>query len=96
MYHINGKFGVCGRNYEYANDGKSPFWKYVPHHGIDRKIKAGMAALNLTSVAVQGEFCGEGIQKNRLKLFEPEWFAFTITEGPLSMKVINNDYLLKG
>lgn len=168
MYHINGKFGVCGRNYEYADDGKSPFWKYVHHHNIDCKIKEGMAALNLTNVAIQGEFCGEGIQKNRLKLFEPEWFVFTIidmsthrriglfdmqkfclaaelnyvpieeigeqlpyttveslierargkyasgndkegivirpqepiysriVEGPLSMKVINNDYLLKG
>ena len=168
MYHINGKFGMCGRNYEYADDEKCPFWKFAHHHGIDCKIKDGMAALGLKSVAVQGEFCGEGIQKNRLKLFAPEWFVFTvidmethrriglfdmqkfclaadlnyvpieetgeqfpyttvaelierargkyasgndkegivirpidpiysnITEGPLSMKVINNDFLLKG
>lgn len=80
MYHIDGKFGVCGRNYEYADDGKSPFWKFVHNHGIDYKIKNGMAALGLKRIAVQGEFCGEGIQKNRLKLFTPEWFVFTVID----------------
>lgn len=168
MYLIDGKFGVCGRNFEYADDEKCPFWKFVHKNGIREKIKAGAAAVKLKNFAIQGEFCGEGIQKNRLKLFAPNWFVFTlidmnnrrrlgledmlkfceasgishvpieetgeqlpyttvaefierargkyesghhkegivirpqspiyssIAEGPLSMKVINNDYLLKG
>lgn len=70
---------------------------------IREKIEAGAATIGLKNFAIQGEFCGEGIQKNRLKLFTPNWFVFTlidmdihrrITEGPLSMKVINNDFLL--
>ena len=168
MYLIDGKFGVCGRNFEYADNEKCPFWKFAHKNEIRKKIEAGAAIIGLKNIAVQGEFCGEGIQKNRLKLFAPNWFVFTlidinihrrlglsamqkfcetagldyvpieetgeqlpyttvaelierargkyesghhkegivirpqeptysrIAEGPLSMKVINNDYLLKG
>ena len=80
MYHIDGKFGVCGRNYEYADDGKSPFWKFVHKNDIREKIEAGANAMGFKNIAVQGEFCGEGIQKNRLKLFSPDWFVFTIID----------------
>ena len=29
-------------------------------------------------LTVQGEFCGAGIQKNRLRLAQPDWFVFTV------------------
>lgn len=80
MYLVDGKFGVCGRNFEYADDAKCPFWKYVHKKGVREKISKGAAALGLKNVAVQGEFCGEGIQKNRLKLFSPDWFVFTLID----------------
>jgi len=163
MYWRDGHFGICGRNSEYADDGKCSMWKYAHDHGIPERI----AEKNPGNIAIQGEFCGSGIQKNRLKLVKPEWYVFTVldldtherlplhemqklcetlqlemvpieeekesfdydsvdallerargkypsgmnkegivirpvdpvysktTEGPLSMKVINNDYLLK-
>lgn len=78
MYLIDGNFGVCGRNFEYADDAKCPFWKFAHKNGVREKIAKGAAALGLKNVAVQGEFCGEGIQKNRLKLFSPDWFVFTL------------------
>ena len=59
MYWKDGKFGVCGRNYEYEDNDKCAVWRYA-------------------DVAIQGEFCGAGIQKNRLKLVKPEWFVFTV------------------
>ncbi|MCQ2104490.1 MAG: RNA ligase (ATP) [Fibrobacter sp.] len=80
MYLIDGNFGVCGRNFEYADDAKCPFWKFVHKNDIHEKIAKGAAALGLKNVAVQGEFCGEGIQKNRLKLFSPDWFVFTLID----------------
>lgn len=78
MYLVDGNFGVCGRNFEYADDAKCPFWKFVHKNDIHEKIVKGTSALGLKNVAVQGEFCGEGIQKNRLKLFSPDWFVFTL------------------
>lgn len=54
-------------------------------------------------LTVQGNFCGAGIQKNRLRLAQPEGIVIRPKtpvfskrlSGNLSMKVINNRYLLK-
>ena len=35
---------------------------------------------NLDDIAIQGEFCGPGIQKNRLNLKTPEWYVFTVID----------------
>jgi len=76
MYWNDGRFGVCGRNYEYANDGKCAFWEYAVRHRIEEKLRSG----RIRNVAVQGEFCGNGIQNNRLKLQHPEWYVFTVID----------------
>ena len=76
MYKRGEHFGVCGRNYEYADDDKCAMWKYAHKHGIEERLKEN----NLDNIAIQGEFCGPGIQKNRLKLTEPEWYVFTVTD----------------
>ena len=66
----------CGRNFEYADDGKCAMWKYAHENGIPDRIKEN----NLSDLAIQGEFCGAGIQKNRLKLKKPEWYVFTMID----------------
>lgn len=76
MYWKDGKFGVCGRNYEYADDDKCAMWKYAHSIRLPEKI----AEANLSSLAIQGEFCGAGIQKNRLKLVKPQWYVFTVID----------------
>ena len=76
MYWRDGHFGVCGRNYEYADDGKCAMWKYAHEHGIPEAV----ASINVGNIVIQGEFCGAGIQQNRLKLKHPEWYVFTIMD----------------
>ena len=76
MYKRGEHFGVCGRNYEYADDDKCAMWKYAHKHKIEERLKEN----NLDNIAIQGEFCGPGIQKNRLKLTEQEWYVFTVTD----------------
>lgn len=51
-------------------------WKYAHEHGIPERI----AGADLANIAIQGEFCGAGIQKNRLKLVKPEWYVFTMID----------------
>jgi len=82
MYWKDGRFGVCGRNYEYADDGRCAMWIYAHEHKIPEKI----AERDLPSVAIQGEFCGAGIQKNRLKLTRPEWYVFTVVDLETGMR----------
>ncbi len=80
MYLNDGAFGVCSRNYEIADDETSPAWKLVHKRNFIEKIKIGAKAVGLKNLAVQGEFCGEGIQKNPLKLVTPAWYVFTLRD----------------
>ena len=76
MYWKDQHFGVCGRNYEYADDGKCAMWNYAREHRIEERVREKQ----IPDVAIQGEFCGGGIQKNRLRLKRPEWYVFTIID----------------
>lgn len=74
VYIKDGKVGVCGRNNEYKEEtDKCSMWAWVYKHGLKDKL----LALG-ENIALQGEFCGEGIQKNRLKLMEPNLFVFDV------------------
>ena len=74
VYCYDGKVGVCGRNFEYKEDIAScAMWAWVHKHGIkDKLLEFG------EDIAIQGEFCGAGIQKNRLKLMDPNLYVFDI------------------
>ena len=76
VYRYDGKVGVCGRNYEYKEDPATcAMWAWVLKHGIkDRLLELA------EDIAVQGEFCGAGIQKNPLKLMEPNLYIFDVVK----------------
>ena len=89
MYYINGKFGVCGRNSEFKNDGKCSMWNYALKHDVE----SGLKALE-RNLVLQGEFCGQGIQKNRLKLLKPEWYVFNVIDMDKN-KLLSLDEMLE-
>jgi RNA ligase (TIGR02306 family) len=85
IYIKDGKVGVCGRNDEYKEDEKTcSMWAYVYKHNLKEKLMALGE-----DIVIQGEFCGAGIQKNRLKLFEPELYVFDV------IKISDKDKLRK-
>ena len=73
MYHKDSQTGVTGRNEEYKDDGKNSFWNYAKKNNILENLRR----MN-HNYALQGEFCGHGIQKNRLRLQQPEYYVFNI------------------
>lgn len=75
MYFDGEKFGVCGRNNEFKNDGKCSMWSYAIQNNIEEKMRKYGRRLT-----IQGEFCGHGIQKNRLRLTQPQWYVFNIID----------------
>ncbi len=76
---VNGEgFHVTGHNYEYKDDGTSPFYEYVKREKIKEKAEGYAKDNGLQSLTIQGEFCAPGIQKNRLRLIRPEWYVFTV------------------
>lgn len=77
MYRVDGRFGVCGHNYELADDGKCSFWKWAHEHEIERRL----ADAQLNNIVIQGEFCAAGIQGNPLALKRPAWYVFTVQDA---------------
>ena len=73
----DGELAYTSHNCTLKDDGKSAFVEFVKNKGIPEKIKEYAQKNNLSSVVLQGEWCGAGIQSNRLKLISPEWFVFT-------------------
>lgn len=76
----NGAFHACSHHREFKDDGKSAFFELVKIHDCENKLKEYMKNHNISSIMVAGEYCGEGIQKNRLKLNHRNWFIFTVRE----------------
>jgi RNA ligase (TIGR02306 family) len=66
---LDGEFYVCSRNLR-KKSGDNVYWKMVEKYKLEEYIPDGLA--------VQGEICGPGIQKNRLKLEEPDLFVFDV------------------
>nr|MDO8118158.1 RNA ligase family protein [Candidatus Sigynarchaeota archaeon] len=63
FYFNDGKFGVCGRNWEYKPTADNIYWKIAKQFDLERKmVEKGL------NVAIQGEIFGEGINGNPLKI----------------------------
>lgn len=63
----DGSFAVCSRNWTLAPGDTAP-WRIAERYALRTRLPEG--------IAVQGELCGPGIQKNRLGLPSIDWFAF--------------------
>ena len=74
-------FHVTGHNYEYKDDGKSSFYELVKTRNYRERMESYVSMLKLRTLTIQGEFCAPGIQQNRLRLSNPEWYVFTIREN---------------
>ena len=74
-------FHVTGHNYEYRDDGKSPFYEYIKGIDLQPRMEAYVAEKGLNTLTIQGELCAPGIQQNRLKLTRPAWYVFTVREN---------------
>jgi len=73
VYYRNGEFGVCSRNLDLVETENNTFWKVANR----LKLRERMMALGL-NIALQGELIGPGIQGNKDKLKEPDFYAFDV------------------
>ncbi len=70
---LNEDFGVCGRNWQYAEDGVNSYWKIANELGLRHRLeKLGRR------IALQAELVGPAIQKNRYVLSQQQLFVFNI------------------
>lgn len=69
--------GVCSRNQELLEGLNDIYWRITHKLGIVDKLKKYYSDHGI-NIAVQGEICGLGVQKNRLGLKEDELFVYNI------------------
>lgn len=72
-YYRDGAFGVCSRNLELADSPKNTHWQLA--HRL--RLRERLAALG-RNLALQGELCGEGIQKNPERIQGRQLFVFDV------------------
>ena len=69
----DGRFGVCGRNWELSETAENSLWRAARADNIEHKLRETGRAL-----AVQGELIGEGIQGNAYKLRGQQFWVYDI------------------
>jgi len=69
----DGKFSVCGRQWAFIERVGNPYWDLVSSYGL-REVLASEGK----NLAIQGELCGPGIQKNKMGLEAKDVFVFDI------------------
>jgi RNA ligase (TIGR02306 family) len=67
-----GGFIACSRNWA-LRPGPNPVWTVAARYRLAERLPPG--------IAVQGEICGPGIQKNRLGLREVDVFMFNVYDA---------------
>lgn len=71
------KFLVCSRNNAYVKNDESAYWKVNDVYGLKKKIRDYYKKTGKLLV-IQGEICGEGIQKNIYRFDGLKFFVYTI------------------
>lgn len=71
----NNEFKVCGRNKEFVESESNSFWRVAKKYNIEEILRRQDVEL-----ALQGEVCGPGIQKNPLKLDGLTYLVFQIRD----------------
>jgi RNA ligase (TIGR02306 family) len=67
-------FGLCSRSRELKPTDGNSYFELTKKYDLENKMRKLMETIG--AFAIQGEIAGPGLQKNRLGLKEPEFFAF--------------------
>ncbi|MDR2702670.1 MAG: RNA ligase (ATP) [Spirochaetaceae bacterium] len=86
VYYIDGKIGCCSRNKEIKDEETALYWMPVYKHGLKEKLaKLGK------NIVLTGEICGPGIQRNRLRLEDTEWYVFDVKDQDAGLYLSYDD-----
>jgi RNA ligase (TIGR02306 family) len=73
VYLKDGEFGVCSRNLDLKETEDNAFWKTARKLDLENKLKKLQFNCSL-----QGELVGQGVQSNKYKLNDVNFFIFNV------------------
>ena len=77
IYKYENDFGVCSRNLELKENDKNTFWNIARKLNLNERLTKFQKDYK-RNIMLQGEVCGEGIQKNKDKLKGQNIYIFDI------------------
>lgn len=72
------EFGICSRNLRLKNPDNSSYWTIVKQLDLENVLKSLLNRENAKTIVLQGEICGEGIQKNKYNIKGYKFFVFNL------------------
>lgn len=69
------EFHVCSRNYDLVREETNAFWNAAIKLNLEEELRRACHVMK-TSIALQGELVGPGIQGNKYGLAETQFFAY--------------------
>lgn len=72
VYHKDGDFGVCSRNWNLADSEGNSLWQQARKYNLEQVLAQE------GNLAIQGEIIGEGIQGNPYKIRGQDFFVFDV------------------
>ena len=86
------EFGVCSRNIRLYKPDTSSYWKIAKKLDIEHVLRELIG--NNSSVILQGEIVGPGIQGNKYKLDDLNFFAFNLIFPDRRVNTLNMPFYL--
>jgi RNA ligase (TIGR02306 family) len=73
VYVMDGEVGVCSRNLDLKRNPDNSLWRAAIKHDLEEKLKIAGG-----NIAVQGELIGNGIQGNKYKMRDQDFYVYDI------------------
>jgi len=73
VYVMDGEVGVCSRNLDLKRNPDNSLWRAAIRHDLEEKLKIAGG-----NIAVQGELIGNGIQGNKYKMRDQDFYVYDI------------------
>lgn len=80
------EFHACSKNYSIKRNEDNTIWQIAEKYDIEKKLEEYYISTG-NMLAIQGELCGPGIQKNKLNLSEHTLFIFNIIDVESNSKI---------
>lgn len=76
------EFGVCSRNIKLETPDNSSYWTVAKNYNIELTLRDLAKKMNASTIVLQGEIIGPGIQGNKYNRYTYQLFAFNfIVDG---------------
>lgn len=76
------EFGVCSRNIKLETPDSSSYWTVAKNYNIELTLRDLAKKMNASTIVLQGEIIGPGIQGNKYNRYTYQLFAFNfIVDG---------------